>query len=78
MLAIVLIYYLRMVERRMASRQHKDQVTLMLEKIAILESVAQDHKAMQLVEQAQQRYPNENRLSQAKARIQRRLNSDAP
>jgi len=78
MLAIVLIYYLRMVERRMASRQHKDQVTLMLEKIAILESVAQDHKAMQLVEQAQQTYPNENRLSVAKARIQQRLNSDAP
>ncbi|WP_320826024.1 hypothetical protein [Reinekea sp.] len=78
MLAIVLIYYLRMVERRMASRQHKDQLTLMLEKIAILESVAQDQKALLLVEQAQHTYPGENRLTEARARIQQRLNNDPP
>jgi len=78
MLVIVLIYYLRMVERRMAGRQHKDQVTLMLEKIDILESVAQDRKAMKLIEQAQQTHPNDYRLNEAKNRIQQRLNSGAP
>jgi Na+-transporting methylmalonyl-CoA/oxaloacetate decarboxylase gamma subunit len=78
MLFIVLIYYLRMVGRRAVSRQHKDQVSLMLEKIAILESVAQDQKALLLVEQALQTYSHDHRLSTAKNRIQQRLNNGGP
>ncbi|ATX75506.1 hypothetical protein [Reinekea forsetii] len=75
MLVVVFIYYLRMVGRRMASRQRKDQISLILEKVGILESVAQDRKALLIVEQAQQSHPNQPRLAQAQARIQARLNS---
>ncbi|WP_273285524.1 hypothetical protein [Reinekea forsetii] len=75
MLVVVFIYYLRMVGRRMANRQRKDQISLILEKVGILESVAQDRKALLIVEQAQQSHPNQPRLAQAQARIQARLNS---
>ena len=75
MLVVVFIYYLRMVGRRMANRQRKDQISLILEKVGILESVAQDRKALLIVEQAQQTHPNQPRLAQAQARIQARLNS---
>ncbi|MDO7641715.1 MAG: hypothetical protein MUQ43_01285 [Reinekea forsetii] len=75
MLVVVFIYYLRMVGRRMASRQRKDQISLILEKVGILESVAQDRKALLIVEQAQQSHPNQPRLAQARARIQARLSS---
>lgn len=73
MLAVVLMFYIRMINQHDKVRRKQDQVSHWLEKIAVLESVAKDEAALQMVESALREYPDNERLLHRRAAIKDRL-----
>lgn len=73
MLAVVLMFYIRMINQHDKVRRKQDQVSHWLDKIAVLESVAKDESALQMVDSALKEYPNNERLLYRRAAIKDRL-----
>jgi len=74
MLIIVFIFYMRMVDARMKTRQGKDQIKLILDKVAIFESVAKDDDALNLINTSLEEYPDNPTLVAKKEYILNKIN----
>lgn len=73
MLAVVLMFYIRMINQHDKVRRRQDQVSHWLDKIEVLESVAKDSAALKMVELALKEYPANERLLKRQAAIKSRL-----
>lgn len=73
MLAIVLLYYLRMVSERAAQRKHSDKVSAILAQVEVFESAADDTSALKTVKEGLQRFPDHPALTARCKTIEQRL-----
>lgn len=73
MLAIVLLFYLRMMDARSRGRKQKNAVQIALEKASVFESVADDRNALQVIENALTENPADERLLEKKKDLVARL-----
>lgn len=73
MLIIVFVFYMRMVNSRFDSNKHQSQITLMLEKIAILESSGDDRAALKMAKESLQIFPKNQRIKDRITLIEKRL-----
>lgn len=62
MLMIVLMFYIKMINKRLSSRQHKSQTQHLIEKAEIFESIAKDKDALKVIEDGLKDYPNSAQL----------------
>lgn len=69
MLAIVFIFYMRMIDARTKARKTKSQTDSILEKADVLESVAQDKAALKVINDGLKNYPNDSKLLNRKQRL---------
>lgn len=73
MLAIVLLFYLRMMDARARGRRQKDSVQIALEKAAVFESVADDRNALKVVDAALVEYTDNVQLMRKRKELLARL-----
>lgn len=76
MLAIVLLYYLRMIGERSAKRKHSSKVSAVLAKVDVFESAANDRAALKVVKEGLQDFPDNPALLERYKAIELRLKED--
>lgn len=75
MLAIVLVFYIRMIDGRMKSRRSSSEIKGILEKADVFESVADDASALKVIQQALVKHPNQPALLERESILKARLSS---
>lgn len=73
MLVVVFVFYMRMIDARAAARQRKHQVTSILEKAEIFESVAQDEHALAVINEGLVSHPENSQLLNKAQELKQRL-----
>ena len=62
MLIIVFVIYMRMINRRFEIQPHHSQISLILDKIEILESVGDDKAALKMARESLEDFPDSKPL----------------
>lgn len=74
MLIIVFIFYMRMVDARTKDLSKQDPIKDMLDQVEVFESLANDKKALELVNKFLKEHSSDARLLDKKEQLQKRLN----
>lgn len=73
MLAIVLMFYWRMINQRDTGQKSKGEVEETLEKVRIFESLAKDRDALDYLNQQMMKLPDSKQLTDKKKALEKRL-----
>lgn len=75
MLIVVFVVYMRMINRRFDGQSHQSQVSLLLEKIEILESVGDDRAALKMARESLSEFPDSKALKNKIQLIEKHLDA---